>query len=338
MDEAITANSEIALGIFRVACSELAQLIEEVRKPEAWRGIATESDCVLARACVRLIFRDWCQEGAPERAITHSPVLDALREEFDNHPKKGACKVLVPGAGLARLAYSISELGLSVEGNEISYHAMLISMYLFVNGGKGMPHTLYPWALSFSNHVSRDHQFQKVAVPDVYLSHKVRFSRPNISETDKQLILADGGFVHRYGNCAVANIYSVLVTCYFIDTAPNIMDYVDTAWKCLREGGIWINIGPLLWNTEENGPAGRGEGDLDVQESWAPREVNHSLLELTVEEVMLVLQQRGFKVEKSSSNVGSSTYVGNKSSMLQYTYNMAFWVVRKATTNSPVSG
>jgi hypothetical protein len=91
----------------------------------------------------------------------------------------------------------------------------------------------------------------------------------------------------------------------------------------------------LLWNAEENGPAGNEEGDLDTQEScFANKQQTHSaptnpLIEVTNEEVLVILERKGFAIEQTSSNMGTSTYVGNTSSMLQYTYNMSFWVARK---------
>lgn len=35
----------------------------------------------------------------------------------------------------------------------------------------------------------------------------------------------------------------MVVTCFFIDTATNILSYIETIHKILKEGGTWINIG-----------------------------------------------------------------------------------------------
>lgn len=37
-----------------------------------------------------------------------------------------------------------------------------------------------------------------------------------------------------------------MATCFFIDTAHNILDYVETIWKILKPGGVWINLGESL--------------------------------------------------------------------------------------------
>lgn len=47
-----------------------------------------------------------------------------------------------------------------------------------------------------------------------------------------------------------ADTWDCIATCFFIDTAHNVIDYIDTIWKILKPGGIWINVGkcdqPLL--------------------------------------------------------------------------------------------
>ena len=39
------------------------------------------------------------------------------------------------------------------------------------------------------------------------------------------------------------------VTCFFIDTATNIYEYLETIRELLRPGtGVWINVGPVQWH------------------------------------------------------------------------------------------
>lgn len=40
-----------------------------------------------------------------------------------------------------------------------------------------------------------------------------------------------------------ADTWDCIATCFFIDTAHNVIDYIDTIWKILKPGGIWINVG-----------------------------------------------------------------------------------------------
>ena len=42
--------------------------------------------------------------------------------------------------------------------------------------------------------------------------------------------------------------FDLVVTCFFIDTAENILDYIDIIYHVLRPGGLWINVGPLHYH------------------------------------------------------------------------------------------
>lgn len=36
-----------------------------------------------------------------------------------------------------------------------------------------------------------------------------------------------------------------MVTCFFIDTSTNVLDYLHVFSTLLKPGGLWINHGPL---------------------------------------------------------------------------------------------
>lgn len=38
------------------------------------------------------------------------------------------------------------------------------------------------------------------------------------------------------------------MTLFFLDTAHNVIEYIKTIKKILKKGGVWINIGPLLYH------------------------------------------------------------------------------------------
>jgi hypothetical protein len=41
-----------------------------------------------------------------------------------------------------------------------------------------------------------------------------------------------------------AGMWDAVVTCFFIDTARNIVEYVRLIRRLLRPGGVWLNLGP----------------------------------------------------------------------------------------------
>ena len=53
--------------------------------------------------------------------------------------------------------------------------------------------------------------------------------------------------------------YDCIITCYFIDTAQNIIRYIDIIYNLLTKGGIWINFGPLSYHWSED------EGSISIE-------------------------------------------------------------------------
>ena len=63
-----------------------------------------------------------------------------------------------------------------------------------------------------------------------------------------------GDFVENYGCDEEEGQWDAVVTCFFIDTATDVLNYLRTIHHTLRAGGVWINLGPLLWHHDETGP------------------------------------------------------------------------------------
>jgi carnosine N-methyltransferase len=325
IQDAINVNGKLAAAIAQHGVKIWKKHSE--CQDHIWKGTAAESDCAIIRSSIRQFFRDWSVEGATERVESHKPIVKALQKEFCNIKGKELVKVLVPGCGLSRLLYTICLEGFTVEGNEISHHQLLASQFILQHREEEGQFTLFPWIQSFSNHICREDQFQKVLVPDVYCGSVLDKEQRN------RLSLNAAPFT-TYRNKDHTNLYDAVATVFFLDTAPNLLRYMETVHNCLRPGGIWINVGPLLWNCEENGPGGRGEGDTDEDHACKSR-MGHGgaigiggKLEFTQSDVLSLLGKFGFSVEVYE--VGAkSTYIGNKQSMLQSVYTIAYWVARK---------
>lgn len=41
----------------------------------------------------------------------------------------------------------------------------------------------------------------------------------------------------------LSDSWDCVATCFFIDTAHNVIEYIETIWKILKPGGVWINLG-----------------------------------------------------------------------------------------------
>ena len=224
--------------------------------------------------------------------------------------------------------YDISHAGFAVEGNEISYHQLLVSNWVLIHSGT-VQRPFYPFATQFSNVRTREKQLRKLMIPD-----KLPATNPSSGGPLGKMSMSAGDFLLVYGGQDAKASFHVVVTVFFIDTAPNFVRYVETVLNCLREGGIWINNGPLLWH-QPQGKTATQNWDVQSPESSDKTDCDHGIgepgsVELTEEDVLWLLEKKGFQVEKragySSSSVG---YMQDPDSLFQNNYKLSAWVATK---------
>jgi carnosine N-methyltransferase len=87
-------------------------------------------------------------------------------------------------------------------------------------------------------------------------------------------------FIEVYSKKQEKQAWDAVTTCFFIDTAHNLARYLEVINHVLVMGGVWINVGPLLWHYE-----GATNGDLSI--------------ELTLDEVLGLIELMGFHIEVS---------------------------------------
>ena len=301
-----------------------------------WRDTTTPSDMDKARSTIRQLYRDWSAEGRAERQACYGPVLQDLSGSFAHIRDKGAVKVLVPGAGLGRLVYEICTAGYHVEGNEISYHQLLASSWMLNHTQRPEQFDLFPFALTFSNHVSRADQLKVVKVPDVHPGTQLEKASIGMqTHAFERMSMTAADFLAVYVTEEHQGVYDAVTTVFFVDTAPNVVRYIEAIRNCLKEGGVWINLGPLLWHFEERGPSGSGEGTGKGQdgkdEKQPPGVGEPGSVELADEEVVALVQQMGFSIEKHELRSQGSGYIQDPRSMLQNIYTTSHWVAIKVS-------
>ena len=131
-----------------------------------WEKDASNEDIDKVKSTLKQLYRDWAKEGEGERVNCYKPVLDELCDRFPldgevggeggggeggereakGGVRMGCCsqvgrgggkgggrdqiRVLVPGAGLGRLAFDIVRAGFESQGNEFSYHQLVASNFI----------------------------------------------------------------------------------------------------------------------------------------------------------------------------------------------------------------
>ncbi|CAL1709816.1 unnamed protein product [Somion occarium] len=261
----------------------------------------TDSDMDKLRSTIKQFVRDWSEEGKVERDVCYEPMKKALLDHFGDisAEEKSTLRVLVPGAGLGRLAWDVAHMGFTCQGNEFSHYMLLASFFILNRTERVGEHTLYPYVHSFSNIPNKTAMLRPVSIPDV---------SPSSLPPGSNFSLVAGDFEEIYGEeheegepQAVHSMTSDL-------QAKNIVNYLRIIHRILAPGGVWINFGPLLWHWENNSS-------------------NDPSVELDLEEVKELARQIGFEI--SNERTIDTTYTNNSQSMLGYVYHAAFWTATK---------
>jgi carnosine N-methyltransferase len=216
------------------------------------------------------MWRDWAVEGMHEREAPVDFVTRQLEQLFPaeerENRREGPLRILVPGSGLGRLAHDIAAAlpDAEVTANELSAYMRLA--YRFVESLTHRDMVKYhPFSDWWAYQPDREALFHAVSLPDTIV---------NSSAT----LLVEGDFNKLFVD--KAKHFDAVVTFFFIDTAENVMEYYDTISHVLKKGGIWINMGPLLWHNAavefsledlmDLAEKGYGFEMLDVDPDWGP--------------------------------------------------------------------
>ncbi|KAL0249578.1 hypothetical protein GEMRC1_004808 [Eukaryota sp. GEM-RC1] len=222
---------------------------------------------------LKSLFREWSDGGDLERRQSFQPLLDAVITHFANDAleERSQRKVLVPGSGLGRLVYEFASLGFDTLGIEFSFFMILMSGFV-LNSTTKDEYTIYPFSHSLSNVKSNSDILSPVTIPNV---NTADFR----GDGQGQMCVCAGDFVDVFGENEKE--FDALATCFFMDTAQNVVEYVEIIHKILKDDGIWVNIGPLSYHwSREAGSVG------------------FISIELSHEELMEVITSYGFKILK----------------------------------------
>jgi len=251
------------------------------------------------------LMRDWSADGAGEREQSYGRILSELKRVFaDRPPSKGPPRVLVPGAGLGRLCLEVASMGYIAEGNEFSYYMLLTSSFMLNHAREENQWTIFPWVLTSSNNKSDDDQLKAVPIPDVCPASLV--PGPGL------MSMCGGDFVEVYSAPEYRGAFDCVATCFFIDTAHNVLEYLEIIASCLKEGGYWINLGPLLYHWADS-------------HQYLPQE--ELSVELSLEDVKAAATANGLKCVREE--FVSAAYTSNPQSMYRTVYTCAFWTMVK---------
>ena len=215
----------------------------------------------------------------------------------------------------ARPFYKLVGLGYAAQGNEFSYHMLLMSAFLLNHCSHADEFTVHPWIDQPCNVVSAEHMLRCIRIPDVdprSFLEPLDFgggggSGANVARSPN-LSMCAGEFLEVYKDDV--GCWDAVVTCFFLDTAPNVIEYIEAIERLLRPGGVWINFGPLMYHWYSATP--------DCSDERYERAV-----EFTLEEVRQ--HREVVRIHVRREEMHQCGYTMNRESMMRTVYNCAFF-------------
>lgn len=190
------------------------------------------------------LLRDWSAECEHVYRSTYGPAIRKLCELLPEG------EVLVPGAGLGRLALELAKEGYKVEANDASRLFLTFGDYVMNRPPEGA--SIFPLAHVFSENRGLAQQYMEVKVPSPTPESIIKHLRDKSANSTSPFIsLVPGEFAKLYKKgCPGHRRFDAILTCFFIDTATDVEELFKVMDGLLGPGGVWVNIGPLNWRKE----------------------------------------------------------------------------------------
>lgn len=233
-------DTDAKIHAMRQAINVNASLLEKIIEPHrahvgCYEAAASGSmrapdsgDMEKVQSTLKQFVREWGAEGQPERDAAHKPILQALLRALPDGAARGA-RVLVPGCGLARLAWDIAALGFTSQASEFSYFMIIACNFVLnrlqsIEGGQV---TVHPYVLQTCNVKERSEQMRGCLIPD---------TPPWSLPPSANLSFVAGDFLEVYREQEAC--WDAVVSMFFIDTAHDPSEYIRKIAELLIPGGM----------------------------------------------------------------------------------------------------
>lgn len=250
-------------------------------------------------------IRDWSPDGDAELKPMMNYITEQLNRVIPVHERLKTC-VIIPGLGLGRIAHEIASVGTDIGSSFGAVHAIeysglmhLCNQFIYSSENEVKDYDIFPYVHSCSNFIDSSSQFRSSVV------HSGQNKPENLALNHEDF---------RYFEIPNKSLFEnvVVVSAFFIDTAENLVTYLDTIQELTTpsrrndiKNGYWINIGPLKYGTAAQ-------------------------VELNSDELKKIRKAMGWKDLNSINSLNSSDnqlvgYMTDKQSMWQGYYGLTMW-------------
>lgn len=98
--------------------------------------------------------------------------------------------------------------------------------------------------------------------------------------------------------------FDCVVTSFFIDTAQNVLEYIEVIADVLKMGGVWINLGPLLYH-------------------WVDHSSGENSIEISLSDVERISAIHGFRCLRKE--MLAAPYLGME--CIKFEWEMCWWLL-----------
>ena len=261
-----------------------------------------------------------------EREQCYKPIIDGC-EKF----ARAGGRILVPGSGLGRLALELAAKKFVVQGNDFSLHMLIASDYILNACGADdatdldCRHEISPY---LGTTVNRNRVFdvaRKILIPDIDPGRLMCGSVvPGVEAVN--FSMAAGEFLDCYDKESEYGAWSGIASCFFLDTAVNIVEYFRCFWNLLEPGGCLVNLGPLLFHW--TGPNMRPDETRIGQYASSMDSRYLTSIDVCWEDVRQIMINVGFRIEEERVGLDCQ-YTRDADSFMYTSYRCVYFVAVK---------
>lgn len=240
--------------------------------------------------------RDWPVKPSDE--VT--PLLDYIKSQCKDLNNDNTIAI-VPGSGLGKVAHTLADemKFSSVHAVEFSWLMVLMNEALYSKYpvDKSGKVNVYPYIHTYSNHQNIDDQVRPVEIQhSLKIPPSLNIHNADFTKFDIRDYLKDSEKLNNL----------IFVTCFFLDTAENLIEYIQSINKISSnfKGKVkWINVGPLKYGTAAK-------------------------IEISNAELKSLVSHMGWKItdEKDPKLLG---YLTDRKGLWQGYYNVTMWTAEK---------
>lgn len=297
IDQLIDKNQQTMDGVISSAKTEYGLTYKDFALLEKEKNLPnTSSTNYRVIEALTHYVRDWTAEGEVET----EPLLEYVKNQLGKiipEEEVGETCVVIPGSGVGRVAHEVANFRDFGAVYAIEFSGLMHACNKYIYEEKAQK-AFYPYIHLCLNFVKTLSQFRERQLPTPELPSNLH------------LCLDDFRYFSIPNRDKYKNV--VVVTVFFVDTAENLIDYLDVINQLTTpskrnpvKNGYWVNVGPLKYGTAAQ-------------------------VELNVEELQQIRKKIGWKdmdVKNTLEDSANRTtgYITDTESMWQGFYGLAMW-------------